>query len=312
MTLRTPAFSDAKTYGFEYLRLMLELALQEGVLLPGDFKVTAAAAGGLRVDVAAGTALIKGDSGVPGTGLTQGLFIVINDASVPNAVTVPAAHASLPRIDQIILRVRDTADLGSSSDSAQLDVVAGAPTAGATLDNRTGASPLPADALRLADVLIPAAGTAVTAGNLRDRRPWARGAYRRIVRNANASGTNDYSIASATPTAVDAVNLAPRVECSGSALRMTLTGLIAATTAAVSVGLRIDGQVVDGGIRHDGNPSGNAPVALTWHAQPAAGSRLVAPFFQMPFGGSALLFARPDLPLLFTVEELFRSSTDNT
>src|SRR5881398_122587 len=183
MVFRTPAFNDSKTYGFEWLRYIAESGdVQEGVINAGDLKVTAAAGGGMRVDIAAGAAFVKGDSGVAALGLTQGLFTVINDAAIPNAVTLNTSDATNPRLDQICLRVRDSSDLGTGADDATLLVVTGAATAGATLTNRNGAAALPNDHVRLADVLVPAASAAVTAGNIADRRPWARGAQRRLIR----------------------------------------------------------------------------------------------------------------------------------
>lgn len=172
MALLTTAFLDSKTYGFEWLRQLLELSpLQEGAVSPGDYKVTPGTLGGQRVDVAAGIALVKGDSGT-----RNALYAQINDAAMPNAVTLTASHGTLPRVDQIILRVRDSSDLGDGSDTPALEVLTGTATDGATLDNRTGAAALPNNAMRLADVLVPAASASVTAGNIRDRRQWARGA----------------------------------------------------------------------------------------------------------------------------------------
>lgn len=185
MTLKIPFPNDAKTYGAEWLRYAAETAgIQEGVVGAGDFKVTAAAAGGMRVDIAAGAAYVKGDSGTPGTGVSQGLYLAVNDASIPNAVTLPASNGTDPRVDQIALRVRDNSDLGTGADDLTLLYLSGSATAGATLDNRNGAASLPGDHLRLADVLVPAGSTAVTAGNIRDRRPWARGAHFRFPSNS--------------------------------------------------------------------------------------------------------------------------------
>lgn len=166
MALITTAFLDSKQYGFEWLRLVTQLtAPYEGIFAAGDYLVTPAAAGGQRVDVAAGTALVQGD-----TGTRNGLYLQVNDAAIASAATLNASDPALPRLDQIVLRVRDSSDLGDASDTPSIDVVTGTPTAGATLDNRNGAAALPANALRLADVLVPAASSAVTAGNVRSRR----------------------------------------------------------------------------------------------------------------------------------------------
>lgn len=172
MSLLTTFPLDTKTYGFEWLRYVMLGAghLREGVRGAGDFKVTAAAAGGMRVDVAAGLAIVQGD-----TGTRNGLYGQVNDATIANAVTLAASHASLPRIDSIVLTVNDSADLASGSDTPTLGVVAGTPTAGATLDNRNGANAIPNNTIWLADVLVPAASVAVTAGNVRDKRQHAAG-----------------------------------------------------------------------------------------------------------------------------------------
>lgn len=213
MALRTTSFLDSATYGAEWLRLMLEMACQEGVWGANDMDVTPAAAGGMRVDIAAGVALVKGDSGTPGTGISQGLYMQVNDASIANAVTLTAAHASLPRIDQIILQLNDSSDLGSGSNTPAFSVVTGTATSGATLDNRTGAAALPNNALRLADILVPAASSSVTAGNVRDRRPWARGAHMYLP----GTKAGNYTQASGVVSSI----LSGRIELSGAPVLLT-------------------------------------------------------------------------------------------
>lgn len=162
---------DVKTYEFEWLRRGVEASgAREGVLAEGELKVTAAAAGGMRVDVAAGACLVKGD-----TGFRNGLYLQINDAAIANAVTLDPSHATLPRVDRIIIQINDSDDLGDASDAPVLTKVTGVPSSGATLDNETGIGALPQDAIQLATVLVPAASAAVTAGNVRDKRQHANG-----------------------------------------------------------------------------------------------------------------------------------------
>lgn len=203
MTLRTPAFNDAKTYGFEYLRHLAETLLNsEGVAnYATDFLVTNAATG-LRVDVAAGAAWVKGDSGTPGLGISQGLYSVVNDGAISNAVTLPAAHASNPRLDQIVLKVTDSVDLGTAGDVGTIESVTGTPTSGATLENRNGAAALPNDCLRLADVLVPAAATNLVAANVRDRRISASGQASRYIATAETQSGASYANL-ATPDLID-------------------------------------------------------------------------------------------------------------
>lgn len=182
MALRIPYANDAKQYDFVYLRHLAETLLNsEGVANYATDMVVTNAATGLRVDIAAGAAWVKGDSGTPGMGISQGLFSVVNDAAVANAVTLPAAHATNPRLDAIVLKVRDSSDLGSGADDAIFDYVQGTATAGATLLNRNGAAAIPNDCLHLADVLVPATATNLTAANVRDRRIPAHGRATRYI-----------------------------------------------------------------------------------------------------------------------------------
>lgn len=75
-----------------------------------------------------------------------------------------------PRIDQVFLRILDQQHDGGGSNLAQIQVVDGTATGGATLDNRTGVGATPANSILLADVLIPATVTSVQTANIRDRR----------------------------------------------------------------------------------------------------------------------------------------------
>lgn len=276
MALRTPAFNDAKTYGFEYLRLLSELELQEGAVNPGDFKVTAAAGGGMKVDVASGVALVKGDSGVPALGITQGLYVAVNDAAIANAVTLTASSTANPRIDRIILRVTDSSDLGSVSDTLALDYVTGTPTTGATLDNLSGAAAIPSDALHLADVLVPTNSTVVTGSNIRDRRKWARGAY----------GFTSYSGADITFTNTTAALITSamntRVELSGNPLEVDFVAPFQHGTAGgfLRTLIALDG-VTQPGVGYAVAPSLSAVVlsqVSSSIAAPTAGSRVLAPY----------------------------------
>lgn len=203
MALRTPYANDAKQYDFGYLRHFAETLLNsEGVANYATDMVVTNAATGLKVDIAAGAAWVKGDSGTPAMGLSQGLFSVVNDAAVTNAVTLPAADPTNPRLDQIVLRVRDSADLGSGADDALFDYVQGTPTAGATLLNRNGAAALGNDRLLLADVLVPAAATNLTAANVRDRRIPANGRATKYIATSETTTSTSYADLT-TPDTVD-------------------------------------------------------------------------------------------------------------
>lgn len=178
MTLAIPDFLDTKTYAARTLRRSLQTAgIQPGIANTpvGTFNVTQRAAGAnMTLDVAAGIAWVAG-SDTP----VQGYYNVINDAAVVGGsvggVSIPAAHATLPRIDQVYLQVRDST-AGSAGDDARFVVVQGTPTSGATLNNRNGANAVaPASSLRLCDVLVPAAATTIVNANIAKRAPNSNG-----------------------------------------------------------------------------------------------------------------------------------------
>lgn len=167
MTLLTPEFLQTQDYGADKLRHLLEHvgSRGEGVSDYG-FAVTQRGAGAnMSVDVPAGNGWVRGDSVA-----RQGLYRIENDATAN--VAVGAAHATLPRLDQVVARIYDSSVSGGS-DTPALEVVAGTATSGATLDNRTGAAALPASAMLLADILVGAAATNIVNADIRDRRSFA-------------------------------------------------------------------------------------------------------------------------------------------
>lgn len=102
----------------------------------------------------------QSNSGTPGT---------------PNAAdnwltTFLAADATNPRIDRVVLTVRDTSIDGTGASDSALRVIAGTPTSGATLANLNGAAAVPANSMLLANVLVPNAATTVVTGNIADQR----------------------------------------------------------------------------------------------------------------------------------------------
>lgn len=165
-------FVTNKPLSFQRMRaLLLEQGggIQEGIIGAGDLLVAQRAAGAtMTVDVSAGAGWVQVD-----TGTRNGISHVYSDA-VAN-LPIAAAHATLPRVDQVVLRYNDSSLPTGAGDVPTLEVIAGTPTTGATLDNRTGAAALPNDCLRLADVLVGAAAGSITNAVIRDRRPWARG-----------------------------------------------------------------------------------------------------------------------------------------
>lgn len=302
MALLNPFPLDASTYGFEWIRAMMSaMPVQAGVIAAGDFKVTAAAAGGQRVDVAAGNAFVNAAV------LNGGLYLVNNDASIANAVTFDASDATNPRIDQVILRVRDLNDLGDTSNGATLEVLKGTATAGATLDNRTGAVATLTNAIRIADVLIPAASTAVSAANIRDRRPWSKGA-RRMISDTSGNVTN------ATTTLVS-VATPVRIETAANILEI---GYNFTSEASAETRSRIR-ATVDGGQHGQGDNNRFVSRAGVAHAftffTPAlvtAGSHLSSLEFAADVAnGTITVYRSGPIPVVRWVRELVIQDADN-
>ena len=315
MTLLTPDLLESKTYPFQKLRRVNEhLGLQEGVYGASDFKVVQRAAGaGPSVDIGMGAAWVKGD-----TGTRQGHYHVENDATVN--LSVGAGNQTNPRVDQVILTVFDSVVAGTS-DVPTLTVLAGAATAGATLDNRTGVAPLPNDAIRLADILVPAASTSVTTSNIRDRRPRATGFLKRIQRVAQAAGPIDYPTSSGTPVQVDPTVLSRRVESNGVSLfAVTLRGHFTHTVAAGRGLLQIyvDGAAMSPTQTHTllgpNVSTNNVPLAFTavFLFVLPTGSHTFVPMLQTLDGGTVTVQAQQTIPFDMLIEEKVSQDGDNT
>jgi len=295
--------------------------LQEGAYAAGSFEVTQRAAGvNMSVDIAATTAengiaaLVQGDA-VTG----QGLYAVAPHSAVINEA-ITAAHATLPRVDRVILEVLDTTHDASGSNLVRTRVVDGTATAGATLDNLSGVASVPDSALLLADVHVPAADTTISNSQIRDRRKWARGAYCRIMRN-----TSNYTIASSTVALIDGTNLAPRIECSGAPVRVRLEGVFHAGSGS-GVGTifspQVDSAGVDGMVSVGGTATltngllratpqeGSSPV-VEWVTTPSAGSHIIAPAWGRLPSGTVTMFVSATQPLIWTIEEIVRQNTKN-
>lgn len=299
-------FNSSVNVPFQRMRqLLLEQGggIQEGVVGANDLKVAQRGAGAnMSVDVSAGAAWVQID-----TGTRNGLGHVYNDATAN--VVVSASNATNPRIDQIILRWNDTSIPTGSGNVPTLEVLTGTATAGATLDNRTGATALPNDCLRLADFLVPATSTSVTTANIRDRRLWARGAYWQTKITA---GT--YTTASTSMVDIDATNLKPRIECSGVPLRVSLqsytfnTGINTNTFRCFLDGATIHGPRYQVTVAA---ASGSLPASFLFTDAPTAGSHLVALQWMVSASTGSLAAGTND-PLVMTVEEIVRSNVANT
>lgn len=127
-----------------------------------DFRATQAGAGSLTLNV--GTPGISMRAVLPGDGNGGTQRYDYNGAQL--TATIGAANATNPRIDMVTLAGGSTID----DPNPQVIVVPGVASAGATLDNRTGAAVLPAGRILLADVLVAANATQILTAAIRDRR----------------------------------------------------------------------------------------------------------------------------------------------
>lgn len=123
-----------------------------------ELVVTQAASPNMTVLVEAGACSIPGnESG------TQGNYFAVNDAQVTLSVT--AAHATLPRIDIVVVNVRDAQYSGANND-VQLQVVAGTPASSPV------APTAPNNSITIAQIAVGAAVSSIVNANITDTRSY--------------------------------------------------------------------------------------------------------------------------------------------
>jgi hypothetical protein len=301
--------------GYDAIDLRRSFAnLQEGTFDGTSWKVTESTPNAMTVDVAAN----NGRAAVQGDAITnQGLYIVAPHSAVAT-LTIAANASGNPRVDQIVLQTYDDTHDGSGNNKATLTVLQGTATAGATLDNRSGAASLPNSTMRLADVLVASGASTITNSVIRDRRPWARGARWRGV---STSGAQSITVAGGE---MKTDTLKARIECSGGLVLVQLTAWIAPVTTSdpeVVVAPWIDGTFIEGSTSTE--PAGaDFPV----RAIPSGGEDGVAKFSVLtaPTAGSHLFSvwaalstgtvnfkATANSPAIFSVVELLGSTSAN-
>lgn len=150
-----------------------------GVAYATDLKVTQNGTPNMSVNVAAGTALVRGANQL------QGVYAASNDATVN--LTIAAADSTNPRWDLVILEVRDS-NYSGASDDARLVVVQGTPAASPS-DPSLVSYPT---ALVLARVTVDAGATSITTAKITDLRtaagPWKnpRGRVGKVQHTSNS------------------------------------------------------------------------------------------------------------------------------
>ena len=142
-------------------RLISSLVKESGVAGSLDLFVSQRGAGpNMSVDVLEGRAFIWGSEAT-----TQGAYHV--ETQGDTNVVLAAAHATLPRYDLIVARVRD-AEYSGAVNAWALEVVQGT-AAGAPVEPTP-----PASSITLARITVAPAVTSIVNANILDRRPRAR------------------------------------------------------------------------------------------------------------------------------------------
>lgn len=121
-------------------------------------RVTQRATPDMQVTVAAGTCFIAA------TSTLGGVYQCHNNAAYD--VPITAAHASLGRRDLIVARVYDAVDDVGTENDFKIEKVTGIPASAPTRPST------PAQAIALAEVLVPGASTAVVTANITDLRTY--------------------------------------------------------------------------------------------------------------------------------------------
>jgi hypothetical protein len=123
---------------------------------------------------------------------------------------------------------------------------------------------------------------------------------------------------------MDATNLAPRIECSGVPLKITLHASFtySASNANMFVVPQIDNAGINGmkdvaeAVSSSNTPgqiidTGNRLLTLVWTTTPSAGSHLIAPAWTETGANTLTAMARATAPLIWIVEEILRQNTKN-
>lgn len=308
MALLKTIYLQGQKYPAEIDRYAVFSDLQPGVYDPTDFQVTAQSPASMGLNIGAGRALVadrrtSGVNGGPTAGAWLGKYLQANDATL--TLGIDPNSAGVTRIDQVLLVVND-------ANAPYLTVAPGTPTTGATLDNRSGATDDTTltvnygNWLRLADVRVDNGVSSIPSTMIRDRRPWARGAFYNYTRPAAAG---NLTTASASLSNIDSAVWSPRIECSGAPIEITLvTDVLLAAASTLTFGLSIDGAAsIPRGINYQtGNEESHTTI---WRPTVTPGSHQFTVQWSSSTGELATLFASA-LPSL-TVEERPRQNVSN-
>lgn len=151
-----------------YVQTLRASAAQDRELLKSVFPqagivsgLVASLGGGMVVTIGTGKIIVPAATSGNLSGAFSGYYHFLNDAAVN--LTIGAASAS-PRVDTIVARIRDSAEMGTDPtlDGGDFIVLAGTPTAGANSGNLNGVATVPANQQAVAYVEVPVGAVSIT------------------------------------------------------------------------------------------------------------------------------------------------------
>lgn len=182
--INPPAWLQAGSYDARTDRTMVgNMIKSPGVVSPTDIAITQSVTPGMSVVASSGGGYVTR----PGNDLLFGVYAVRNDGNYTKTIT--ASHATLTRIDLIVLRVYD-AQYAGASNLADIEVIPGTP-AGSPV-----APTMPDAAIELARVTVAGGATSIVNANISTaNRQYAR------LQNKLTSGLEVASAPQSTLTA---------------------------------------------------------------------------------------------------------------
>jgi hypothetical protein len=160
LSLLPPLFQQNREYSARVARKLVSLVGTEGVVT--GFVVGERGAGAsMSVDASAGQAFVEGDDQA-----NQGRYLCVLEETLN--LPIAAADLSNPRVDRVILAVRDPNAGGPAGDDTIVQVLTGTP-GGAPV-----APAVPDSAISLATVAVGAGATSIFNANVTDTRTFAQ------------------------------------------------------------------------------------------------------------------------------------------
>lgn len=151
MTLLVPSWMQNAEYNAVNDRLLIEtIVATDGV--ERGFEITQTPTSSMQVRVAAGRAFIKWTSNS-----NYGMYHVVNDGNID--IDIANASTANPRVDRVILEIRDSQYSGSNND-ANIRVISGTPAASPT------APAEPANSITLATITVPRNAVSIVTANI--------------------------------------------------------------------------------------------------------------------------------------------------